>query len=298
MNYERIYRELIEMARARETVEGENHHILPHSMGGANDPSNIVRLLTREHFVAHALLVRFTTGMDKVRMLFAFGFMSTFSKTNNMRARVTGRLFASSKKAAKKARLLLKEQGDWISPVKGTKWFTDGERRYRLRADAPEILLLRLTLCHGASKGLKWFTDGNGHWMLPPEEGLRRGLDSGAPAAGKPKRFSNIVKRQRAEMVWFNDGMKSTKLKPTDPRTAGLARGRLLTATAIDNIRLGASWTRTPEHNCANSNRQVGSRFFNDGSRNFVIRQGEQVPVHLQKGRLPHRPRQKQNEPT
>jgi hypothetical protein len=38
---------------------------------------------------------------------------------------------------------------------------------------------------------------------------------------------------------------------------------------------------------------QVGSKFFNDGSRNFVIRQGEQVPAHLQKGKLPPRPQQK-----
>ena len=34
----------------------ERHHILPRSMGGSNDSSNIVTLTLREHFIAHWLL--------------------------------------------------------------------------------------------------------------------------------------------------------------------------------------------------------------------------------------------------
>jgi len=48
--------------------KGEVHHIIPRSLGGTNDKSNLVKLTTREHFVCHLLLVRFTAGPDHYRM--------------------------------------------------------------------------------------------------------------------------------------------------------------------------------------------------------------------------------------
>lgn len=57
MNYEQIYSDLIEKRKAN-PASGytERHHILPESMGGTNDPENLVRLTGREHWVAHLLL--------------------------------------------------------------------------------------------------------------------------------------------------------------------------------------------------------------------------------------------------
>lgn len=45
----------------------EKHHFLPESMGG----EDIVILTHREHYLCHELLVRFTTGKDKMKMCFA-----------------------------------------------------------------------------------------------------------------------------------------------------------------------------------------------------------------------------------
>jgi hypothetical protein len=58
MNYERVYKELISQAVQRATVDGykEQHHIVPKSLGGLDDNSNLVALTAREHFVAHCLL--------------------------------------------------------------------------------------------------------------------------------------------------------------------------------------------------------------------------------------------------
>jgi hypothetical protein len=55
------------------SVDGyvERHHILPRSMGGSDDPVNIVALTYREHFLAHWLLTKFTTGADRRKMLHA-----------------------------------------------------------------------------------------------------------------------------------------------------------------------------------------------------------------------------------
>jgi len=46
----------------------QRHHIIPKSMGGLDVPSNIVLLTNREHFVAHACLVRFLEGHQKYQM--------------------------------------------------------------------------------------------------------------------------------------------------------------------------------------------------------------------------------------
>lgn len=57
MNYQKIYNSLIEK-RLKEPASGytERHHIVPKSLGGSNNPSNLVVLTGREHWVAHLLL--------------------------------------------------------------------------------------------------------------------------------------------------------------------------------------------------------------------------------------------------
>lgn len=41
---------------------GERHHIIPRSLGGLDDESNIVVLTIREHFICHRLLCKFVIG--------------------------------------------------------------------------------------------------------------------------------------------------------------------------------------------------------------------------------------------
>ena len=61
MNYQAIYtaivnRALVEQRTKRCGVYYETHHILPKCLGGLNDPSNLVNLTSREHYVCHLLL--------------------------------------------------------------------------------------------------------------------------------------------------------------------------------------------------------------------------------------------------
>jgi hypothetical protein len=53
----------------------EVHHILPKSLGGSNDKSNLVELTAREHFLVHLLLCKFTIGKEKHKMLYSFNAM-------------------------------------------------------------------------------------------------------------------------------------------------------------------------------------------------------------------------------
>lgn len=100
MNYERIYFSLMasRKALARKKVgDGtlERHHILPKCMGGLNTEQNLVLLTPREHYLAHLLLVRFTSGKQKSQMSYALLMMN---RNNPNQTRIsTARQYADAK---------------------------------------------------------------------------------------------------------------------------------------------------------------------------------------------------------
>lgn len=68
MNYQRIYEAFIADRRSREEITylvqpyTERHHILPRSLGGGDEPSNLIRLTPEDHFFAHLLLAKIHGG--------------------------------------------------------------------------------------------------------------------------------------------------------------------------------------------------------------------------------------------
>jgi len=70
--YRKIYFDLIQkridnpLHKEREYCE--RHHIIPRSLGGSDEKSNLVNLTAREHFIAHRLLVKITEGTAKRSM--------------------------------------------------------------------------------------------------------------------------------------------------------------------------------------------------------------------------------------
>lgn len=77
MNYKNIYDKIIERAKSR-ILDGytERHHIIPRSMGGSDEESNIVILTAREHYLCHWLLAKYTNDR---RMWMAFSMMAAAS---------------------------------------------------------------------------------------------------------------------------------------------------------------------------------------------------------------------------
>lgn len=77
--YSSIYEEFIDQCRNRQDIKTdfyEMHHILPKSLGGSNDSSNLVKLTPREHFFAHLLLSKMYDGTAKIKMVHALQIMA------------------------------------------------------------------------------------------------------------------------------------------------------------------------------------------------------------------------------
>jgi hypothetical protein len=72
--YTRIYYSIISNAQSRilpDDVYTEQHHIIPKSLGGSNEKSNLVALSAKEHYLCHLLLSKMTVGVHKKKMLYA-----------------------------------------------------------------------------------------------------------------------------------------------------------------------------------------------------------------------------------
>ena len=69
--YHRWYEQLIAHARQRPPpdVYFEIHHIVPRALGGGDEPSNLIELTYREHFLAHWLLTKMLDGRAKSSMV-------------------------------------------------------------------------------------------------------------------------------------------------------------------------------------------------------------------------------------
>ncbi len=108
--YYKIYRALYKRAKKenrskKDKTYYENHHIVPRSLGGSNSKSNMVLLTAREHFLAHACLIRFLYDNHNhlAKTSFAFQMMCNTQKGNPNRY-INSRIYEENKPRASKSR--------------------------------------------------------------------------------------------------------------------------------------------------------------------------------------------------
>ena len=97
--YKQWYANITERAKNRilETYT-ESHHIVPRSLGGGDEPNNLVNLTAREHFVCHWLLVKMTTGQEHHKMLNALRMMRAEKQgQHRYNTKITARVYESIK---------------------------------------------------------------------------------------------------------------------------------------------------------------------------------------------------------
>ena len=81
MNYQSVYSEIIERAKSRglnkKLLKGyfEKHHIIPRSLNGTDDKSNLVLLTAREHFICHHLLWKIYHNKETLYALYCMSHM-------------------------------------------------------------------------------------------------------------------------------------------------------------------------------------------------------------------------------
>ncbi len=76
------YQAIIE-SRKNNLYDGytEKHHIIPVSLGGSDDPINLVNLTPEEHYRCHSILPYFTEGNNRYKMIYAWNAINGFTRS-------------------------------------------------------------------------------------------------------------------------------------------------------------------------------------------------------------------------
>ena len=97
--YKQWYTNITDRAKHRQ-LDGytESHHIVPRSLGGNDDPTNLVNLTAREHFICHWLLVKITVGESRSKMIYALRMLRAENHgQQRYHTKITSRVYESIK---------------------------------------------------------------------------------------------------------------------------------------------------------------------------------------------------------
>lgn len=98
--YTKWYNQIIENAKSRDLDSyKESHHIIPKSLGGSDDPDNIIELTAREHFICHLLLLKMVEGPLQYKMHKAVIMMANSFGPGQHRYKTTSRIYEILKKS-------------------------------------------------------------------------------------------------------------------------------------------------------------------------------------------------------
>ena len=96
----------------------ESHHIIPRSLNGSDEKSNLSMLTAREHFICHWLLTKMTTGEAKIKMTHALWNMRRSSKNQERYSTaITSRVYEKLK--IERSKILSKQMSGEGNPMYG-----------------------------------------------------------------------------------------------------------------------------------------------------------------------------------
>jgi hypothetical protein len=198
MNYKRIYNTIIDKAsqQTRKKKTGilyERHHILPKSLGGSNDKSNLVLLTPKEHYMCHRLLVEMYRGTsNESKMYYAMwcmvnglGNQKRYATSSRIYNRLREHLITLNSKDRYDNRKAIEQytlEGEYISTFNSPK-------------EASEVLnILRGSIENCAREETK--TGGGFNWKYVNSEKVvakivheKSGRKLGSPSSNKGKKF-------------------------------------------------------------------------------------------------------------
>lgn len=122
--YTKCYFNIIHRAQSRtldQSIYVEKHHIIPRSLGGSNETSNLVKLTGREHFICHLLLPKMTTGTNRKKMIYAIWMMCRASRDRRSIYKVTAKAYTSIKEAMRNNRTASDFTPEWKERISAAK---------------------------------------------------------------------------------------------------------------------------------------------------------------------------------
>ena len=131
--YKKWYNQIVMNGKHEKLPGHEHHHILPRSLGGTDNDSNLIYITAREHFVCHWLLTKiYPTGEEHWKMLNALRMMRAENK-NQQRydTKITSRVYAKLKEEY--ARLQSERFSGENNPMYGNKFYRSEEGYNRQR---------------------------------------------------------------------------------------------------------------------------------------------------------------------
>lgn len=132
MDYAKIYHAIIDN-RKQNLLEGytEKHHIIPKSLGGTNEKTNLVRLLPREHFICHYLLSKMYRRNTRSWHKMNHAFMMMKASNSNQKRYFNSRLYAALRDNFSKVMSNLNRGEN--NPTYGKRWIYNMELRQSIR---------------------------------------------------------------------------------------------------------------------------------------------------------------------
>jgi hypothetical protein len=101
----------------------EIHHIIPRSLGGTDDASNLIKLTARQHFIAHMMLNKIFKGNSAIKMHHAVWCMANTNKN----IKVTSKIYESLRN--KRVKLLSATLRGKNNPMYGKKLTEEHKKR-------------------------------------------------------------------------------------------------------------------------------------------------------------------------
>lgn len=145
--YTKWYKLIIEAPQ----LEGytETHHIIPSSIGGTNDASNLVKLSGKAHLICHMLLTKMVVGHEKHKMIRAFNMTAYAKNSYQMRYQPCSRIYEYLKEQLSLSRSELNIKL-WKTPEYRAKvWTLERKVRY---SGVTGVIAKRIANDNGAHK--------------------------------------------------------------------------------------------------------------------------------------------------
>lgn len=157
MDYNKIYNNIIERAKQRQIKNPLNgykeiHHVIPRSIGGTNEQSNLVELTLKEHFLCHELLVYiYPNSKEVVYALWMMATTTIASKYNSSnRNKNVQQIHISASQYERIKLLYIKFKSQKRYSVQERKNVSDGTK------NAMQDIEIRKK-CGIKNKGSKWY---------------------------------------------------------------------------------------------------------------------------------------------